>query len=72
MDTKELMRTWDNSAARLRKPKLEEACDVILDLCIELNKINKEVEYQKNRQDIKEQFYKTMMIELHNVVSKYT
>jgi hypothetical protein len=72
MDTKKLLTEWSTSAAMIRKPKLGEACDVISSLCMEVFKLEGEVKYQKNRQDLKEQEYKTMIIEIQNVVQKYT
>ena len=71
MDIKQILTEWHSSAAHIRKPKLGEACDVIGDLCIEVQRLQGEVEYQKNRQDAKEQQYATMLVELHNVVSNY-
>lgn len=72
MDTKEIMQAWGTSVALMRKPKLTEACDVIADLCLEVGRLKKESDYQKQRQDTKEAHYKTMIVELHNVVSKYS
>ena len=71
MDTKQILTEWHSSAAHIRKPKLGEACDVIGDLCLEVVRLRDEVEYQKKRQDAKEQLYSTMLVELHNVVAKY-
>ena len=72
MDTKKILTEWSTSAAMIRKPKLNEACDVISNLCMEVSRLEDAVEYQKKRQDIKEQQYKTMLIEVQNVVQKYT
>ena len=72
MDTKKVLNEWSTSAAMVRKPKLGEACEVISTLCMEVCRLEEEVKYQKNRQDLKEQEYKTMLIEIQNVVQKYT
>lgn len=72
MDTKKILIEWSASTAMIRKPKLNEACDVISNLCMEVSRLKDAVEYQKKRQDIKEQQYKTMLIEVQNVVQKYT
>lgn len=71
MDTNEIMRAWNHSSALMRKPKLEEACDVIAHLCMELTRAREEVKHQKNRQYLKDETYETMMEELHNVLSNY-
>ena len=67
-----ISKDWDRTRAILRKPSLLEACEVIQTLCLEVEKVRKEVEYQKKRQDLKEQTYKTMMVEVQNVIQKYT
>tara|TARA_R110002167_G_scaffold45515_6_gene136747 strand:+ start:248 stop:466 length:219 start_codon:yes stop_codon:yes gene_type:complete len=71
MDTKEISRKWSPLAASLTKPSLNDACEVIENLCLEITRLEKEVKYQEKRQDNKEIIYKDMMIELQNVVSKY-
>ena len=70
-DTGALMRDWSTQSAMIRKPKLDEACTVISDLCMEVVALKREVAYQKKRQDLKEQQYKTMILEVQNVVSSY-
>lgn len=72
IDTKQIFIEWDYGRAQIRKPKLQEACDLINELCHEVCRLKKEVEQQKKRQDIKEQTYDTMMVEIQNVVMKYT
>ena len=72
MNTKEVLKLWSRISATTRKPTLNDACDLIESLCLEIDKQRKEVEYQKRRQDLKEQEYKTMIVEITNVVSKYT
>lgn len=72
MDTKEIAAEWHFDNAAIKRPKLRDACDMIVKLCVELNKQRAETAFQKRRQDLKEQHYKTMMVELQNVVNKYT
>ena len=72
MEVSEVLKEWSKNAAAMRKPMLTEACDVIESLCLEVLKLGKEVDYQKRRQDLKEQEYKTMIVEVQNVVSKYS
>jgi hypothetical protein len=71
MDTKKILGEWSRHAAMIRRPQLVEACDVIESLCMELVKLKEEVLYQKKRQDLKEQQYKTMILEVQNIVGKY-
>ena len=71
IDTSAIFKDWSATAAYIRKPKLDEACKVIESLCIEVIRLEKELVIQGNRQDIKEQTYKTMMIEVQNVIHKY-
>lgn len=71
MDTKKIMADWSPLAAQIAKPKLNEACDVISNLCLEISRLKDEVSYQKTRQDQKEITYKNMILEVQNVVSKY-
>lgn len=71
MDTKQICYDWDYGRASLRKPKLQEACDLITSLCHEIRRLEKEVAYQCKRQDLKEQHYDTMMVEVQNVIRKY-
>ena len=72
MEAKEILKEWSISAASLRRPALAEACDVIGGLCLKVAELDKEVLYQKNRQDLKEREYKVMMMEIQNIVSKYS
>ena len=72
IDMNKIFIEWDYGRAQIRKPKLQEACDLINELCHEVDRLKKEVEQQKKRQDIKEQTYETMMVEIQNVVTKYT
>ena len=72
IDTKKIFIEWDYGRAQIRKPKLQEACDLINEMCHEVDRLGKEVEQQKKRQDIKERTYETMMVEIQNVVIKYT
>lgn len=72
IDTKQIFVEWDYGRAQIRKPKLQEACDLIKDLCSEVDRLKKEVEQQKKRQDVKEKTYETMIVEIQNVVMKYT
>ena len=71
MDIKKLLNDWSISSAMIRKPKLDEACKIIESLCMSINKLEDDLAYQKNRQNVKEQTYKTMIFEIQNVVSKY-
>ncbi len=71
MDVNEILKKWSPLAARLSKPSLNDACEVIETLGLEIIRLKKEVKYQENRQNNKEIIYKDMMIELQNVVSKY-
>lgn len=71
MNTTEVLKQWNRVSATIRKPTLDDACDLIESLYLEIDKQRKEVEYQKRRQDLKEQEYKTMIVEITNVVQRY-
>jgi hypothetical protein len=71
VDTGAILKEWHSSTAVIRKPKLGEACEVIDALCMEVIRLRDELDYQSKRQDLKEQQYKTMIIEIQNVVQSY-
>ena len=70
-DIQQLMKDWELTAAMIRKPRFSDTCDLIQNLCMEIKELRKEVEYQKKRQDVEEQKYKTMLLEVQNVVTRY-
>lgn len=73
MDINEIAKEWGNPIkVRIRKPSIEEACDVVMSLILEVSKARKEAAEEKKRQDIKAQQLKIMMIELQNTINKYT
>ncbi len=73
MDLDKVVEDW-GSHVKLQqtRPTLISASETVIDLVLEIKKLRKELEYEKKRQDIKEQHFKTMFVELHNVVNKYT
>jgi len=73
IDAKEIAKHWGNYAAvQQRAPKLFEACDLIVSLCVEIERLKKEVEKESKRQDVERQKYKTMLLEIQNTVQRYT
>ena len=73
IDEKELAKQWGNYAiVQQRAPKLFETCDLILELCVEIGRLKKEVESESKRQDVEKQKYKTMLMEIQNTVQRYT
>jgi hypothetical protein len=72
IDIKQTLKDWNPLAARIRKPTIEDGCKIIEDLCLEIRRLEAEVAHQKKRQDCKEQEYKTMLVEMHNVLHKYS
>ena len=73
MDIDSIKQDWCNPVlTRQRKPTIESACDVVTSLLVEISKINQELEKERRRQDINEQKYKTMLMEIQNTVSSYT
>lgn len=71
IDTQEIMQTWRYETALTKKPKLEEACNVIANLCLALNDARQQLSDEKKRQDFNDQRIKDMFVELENVVSKH-
>lgn len=51
---------------------MQECADDMGALSVLISDLRGQVEHQKKRQDLKEQQYKIMMIELHNVIQKYS
>lgn len=73
MNIEKIINDWCNPVlVKDRKPTVEEACETIMSLAGEIKRKNTVIEFERNRQNIKEQHYKTMMNELHNVISTYT
>lgn len=71
MNTKEIAENWHYGRACITRPKMQEACDLILSMCVEINRLNKEVEREKARQDDRDRKNKEMVNEVQNTIRKY-
>jgi hypothetical protein len=71
IDTKEIARSWGESAARIRKPKLEEACKAIGDLLCRIGQLEAQLDQELKKQKAQDQQLKVMFVELQNVLVKY-
>ena len=71
LDTKKIAAEWGQSVALMRKPKLKEACDVILDLCVEIVRIRRDLADQKNKDLLRDNNNQAMINEIIQTVSKY-
>jgi hypothetical protein len=71
MNTKEIAENWHYGRACITRPKMQEACDLILSMCVEIDRLNKEVEREKARQDDRDRKNKEMVNEVQNTIRKY-
>ena len=72
LDTDAIFKKWGYSEMLARRPTMQECADDMGALSVLISDLRGQVEHQKKRQDLKEQQYKIMMIELHNVIQKYS
>ncbi len=71
MNTKEIAQNWHFGRVCISKPKLQDACDLILSMCVEIDRLNQEIGREKMRQDDRDRKNKEMVIEVQNTVRKY-
>ena len=70
-DIKKIAAEWHPDAIMMEKPMLADTKQMVTDLVSHIRSLEKEVAYQKKRQDNKEQQFKTMHVEIGNVINKY-
>lgn len=71
VDVDQILKEWNRTAATMRKPTLVEGCDVIETLCVEVKQLRNALASEQKRQEAEEQKYRTMLIEVQNVVTGY-
>lgn len=71
INTKEIMQKWRYDFAIIRKPKLEEACEQIEELCIELAACRKRLAVLESAEKGRQCENNTMLLEIENLVRKY-
>ena len=73
MDIDKVKGDWCNPVlVKERKPTIEEACETIMALIVEISQLKQGLEKERGRQDIEKQKYKTMLLEIQNTVTRYT
>lgn len=71
MNTKKIAENWHYWRACITRPKMQDACDLILSMCVEIDRLNKEVKQEKTRQDDRDRKNKEMVNEVQNTMRKY-
>ena len=70
-ELKKIAEQWHPDAIMLKRPMLADTKVMVTELLAYIRHLEKEVAYEKKRQDLKEQNYKAMHIEIGNVINKY-